>query len=60
MVRPMTEPDDRAPMPVPTEPADDLDFEVETEAMPDGRRIHYYRWPEPDTPADEAHGNVHV
>jgi hypothetical protein len=56
----MTEPDDRTPMPVPSEPADDLDFEVETEAMPDGRRIHYYRWPEPDTPADEFPGNVRV
>jgi hypothetical protein len=29
------------------------DFEVETESLPDGRQIHYYRWPadEPQ-PAD--------
>ena len=52
MVRPMTDPDDRTHMP--TSPPDDLDFEVETEAMADGRRIHYYRWPEPATPPDEA------
>ena len=24
------------------------DFEVETEALPDGRQIHYYRWPAVD------------
>ena len=45
MVRPMTELDDRTPMPMPTETPDELDFEVETEAMADGRRIHYSRWP---------------
>ena len=47
----MTEPDNdpqepaRAEAPLPFD-----DFEVETEALPDGRKVHYYRWPptEPD------------
>ena len=59
MVRPMTQPDDHTTS-MPTSPPDDLDFEVETEAMSDGRRIHYYRWPEPGTPPDEAPGDDHV
>jgi hypothetical protein len=28
------------------------DFEIETETMPDGRRIHYYRWPDAEPPRD--------
>jgi hypothetical protein len=39
----------------PTRPDDPLsfdEFEVETEALPDGRKIHYYRWPAADP--DEA------
>jgi len=49
----MTEPDND-----PREPArPDVslpfgDFEVETEALPDGRRIHYYRWPDAEPPRD--------
>jgi len=50
----MTEPDTDAQQPTPTD--DDLpfgDFEVETEPLPDGRRIHYYRWPADESgPAD--------
>ena len=50
----MTEPDTDAQQPTPT--GDDLpfgDFEVETEPLPDGRRIHYYRWPADESgPAD--------
>ena len=48
----MTDPDDTPREPA---PADSMfpfgDFEVETETLPDGRRVHYYRWPadEPDT-----------
>ena len=59
MVRPMTQPDDHTTS-MPTSPPDDLDFEVETEAMPDGRRIHYYRWPEPATQPDEASEDARV
>jgi hypothetical protein len=29
------------------------EFEIETEAMPDGRRIQYYRWPDAE-PARDA------
>jgi hypothetical protein len=29
-------------------------FEIETESMPDGRSIHYYRWPETDGDRAEA------
>ena len=50
----MTDPVDRTHVHVPTSPPDDLDFEVETETMADGRQIHYYRWPEPETPADDV------
>jgi hypothetical protein len=59
MVRPMTQPDDHTTS-MPTSPPDDLDFEVETEAMSDGRRIHYYRWPEPATQPDEASEDARV
>jgi len=60
MVRPMTDPDDRTHMPMPTPPPDDFDFDVETEAMADGRRIQYYRWPEPATPQDETSEDARV
>jgi len=30
----------------------EFEFEVETEALPDGRKVHYYRWPASDS--DEA------
>ena len=50
----MTDPVDRTREPVPTSPPDDLDFEVETETMADGRQIHYYRWLEPEPPADDV------
>lgn len=56
----MTQPDDRTHLSMPTSPPDDLDFELETEAMADGRRIHYYRWPEPGAPPDEAPQDAHV
>ena len=59
MVRPMTQPDDHTTS-MPTSPPDELDFEVEKEAMSDDRRIHYYRWPGPGTPPDEAPGDDHV
>jgi len=55
----MTQPDDHTTS-MPTSPPDDLDFEVETEAMSDGRRIHYYRWPEPATQPDEASEDARV
>jgi hypothetical protein len=45
----MTEPDNDPQEPAPAE--DSLafdDFEVETEALPGGRKIHYYRWPAAD------------
>ena len=59
MVRPMTHPDERPNVPMPTSPQDDLDFEIETERMSDGRQIHYYQWREPatvptETPADDV------
>lgn len=50
----MTDPVDRTHLPLPESRPDDLDFEVETETMADGRQIHYYRWPEPETPADDV------
>ena len=48
MIRPMTEADNdrREPAPDDADPALPFDaFEIETEALPDGRQIHYYRWP---------------
>jgi hypothetical protein len=54
MVRPMTDPDDRTDVALPSSPPDDLDFEVETESMADGRQIHYYRWPESEAPSDHV------
>jgi len=56
----MTDPDDRTHMPMPMPPPDDFDFDVETEAMVDGRRIQYYRWPEPATPQDETSEDARV
>jgi hypothetical protein len=50
----MTDPDDRTHVPMPASPPDDLDFEIETEAMADGRQIHYYRWPEPERPSTDV------
>ena len=50
----MTDPVDHAPAPMLASPPDDLDFEVETETMADGRQIHYYRWPESEPPADDV------
>jgi len=50
----MTDPIDHPLVPAPASPPDDLDFEVETETMADGRQIHYYRWPEPELPADDV------
>ena len=47
----MTEPDNDPREPARAEdPISFDDFEVETEALPDGRKILYYRWPtaEPD------------
>ncbi len=49
----MTEPDTDPREPTPT--GDDLpfgDFEVETETLPDGRKIHYYRWPDAEPRRD--------
>ena len=46
----MTDPDDtREPAPA-DNPFPFGDFEVETETLPDGRQVHYYRWTadEPD------------
>ena len=49
----MTEPDNDPREPTPAEdPVPFGDFEVETEALPDGRKIRYYRWPAADP--DEA------
>ena len=50
----MTDPVDDAHVPMPESPPDDLDFEIETDTMADGRRIHYYRWPEPEMPANDV------
>ena len=54
MIGPMTEPHDRTDPPTTASPPDDLEFEVETETMPDGREIHYYHWPEPEPPTDDV------
>ena len=43
----MTEADNDRREPAPDETSSTLpfdDFEVETETLPDGRQIHYYRW----------------
>jgi hypothetical protein len=49
----MTEPDNDPQEPTRTDdPFPFGDFEVETEALPDGRKIQYYRWPATDP--DEA------
>ena len=50
----MTDPVDHTHVAMPESPSDDLDFEVETVLMEDGRQIHYYRWPEPETPHDDV------
>jgi hypothetical protein len=50
----MTDSVDHPPVPMPTSPPDELDFEVETETMADGRQIHYYHWPEPEPPAERV------
>jgi hypothetical protein len=56
MVRPMTEADDDRREPAPDDTSPTLpfdDFEVDTETLPDGRLIHYYRWPADESqPAD--------
>ena len=49
----MTQPDDdrRDAAPESADPAPPFDdFDVETESLPDGRRIHYYRWLAADPP----------
>jgi hypothetical protein len=52
----MTEADNDRPEPAPddSDPARPFDdFEVDTETLPDGRLIHYYRWPADESqPAD--------
>ena len=50
----MTDPVEHTQAPMPESPPDDLDFELDTETMADGRRIHYYRWPEPEPTADDV------
>jgi hypothetical protein len=51
----MTDPVDHPAVPALDVPFEDAGFEVETETMPDGRLIHYYRWPEDGVPpAEEA------
>jgi len=44
----MTEPDNEPQEPTRAEDPLPFDFEVETEALPDGRKVHYYRWPSAD------------
>jgi hypothetical protein len=46
----MTEPTEPRDLPAAEVPFEDAGFEVETAAMPDGRQVHYYRWPEHDPP----------
>ena len=49
----MTEPDNDPREPTRAEdPLPFGEFEIETEAMPDGRRILYYRWPADEPPRD--------
>ena len=50
----MTDPAEHTHAPMPESPPDDLDFEVESETMADGRQIHYYRWPDSGAPADDV------
>ena len=50
----MTDPVDHTHVAMPESPPDDFDFEVETETLADGRQIHYYTWPEPETAADDV------
>ena len=51
----MTDPVDHPAVSPSDVPFEDAGFEVETETMPDGRRIHFYRWPEDEVPpADVA------
>ena len=55
MVRPMTETDNdrREPAADDSDPGLPFDdFEVESETLPDGRQIHYYRWPDQSRAAD--------
>jgi hypothetical protein len=57
----MTEPDNDSREPA--RPDDSLpfgDFEVETEALPDGRKIHYYRWQAAERPRDAEPDADHV
>jgi hypothetical protein len=57
----MTKPDNDSREP--TRDEDPLvfdNFEVETEAMRDGRRIHYYRWPDAEPPCDAEPDAAHV
>ena len=57
----MTEPDNDSREPA--GPDDSLpfgDFEVETEALPDGRKIHYYRWQAAERPRDAEPDADHV
>jgi hypothetical protein len=53
----MTDPDDAPREPAPDDASNRAfpfgDFEVETETLPDGRQVHYYRWPDAD-PFDRA------
>ena len=56
----MTEPDDtpRDPAPDPSSPAVPFgDFEVDTETLPDGRQVHYYRWPDNRLPPRDPDGS---
>jgi hypothetical protein len=53
----MTELDDQRE-PAPTDDLPFGDFEVETEALPDGRKIHYYRWPAAEPARDPGEADV--
>jgi hypothetical protein len=57
MVRLMTEADDDRRKPAPDDTSPTLpfdDFEVETETLPDGRQIRYYRWPTDEPQATDV------
>jgi hypothetical protein len=46
----MTDPDETPREPTrPEAPFPFGDFEIETETLPDGRHVHYYRWPAGET-----------